>query len=221
MILPRINEETGRPYISYSQYRSWNEDQSFNLKIEGAMEYILSYFFGREFPDEGWGEFGQDVEDYICLRENGHKFTQEEKDVLETIKPLGKYQIEGYINMGDFDVKLYIDDATPDLSKIRDYKTASKNSAKRYYSDDYLQLDLYAMWVLQQTGKIPELEVCIIERAGNCMFGRGRKALSVKGEVWYHTRKTSKKKLKEIEKSFKETAQEISEYYQIYQKMNK
>lgn len=221
MILPRINEETGRPYLSYSQYKLWNDTESFNLRVDGALEYILSYFFGREFPDEGWGEFGNDVEEYICNRGCANKFTKKEKEILETIEPLGKYQVEGYIDMGDFDVRLFIDDATPDFSKIRDYKTASKNSAKKYYSDEYLQLDLYAMWVLQETGKIPDLEVCIIERGGNCMFGKGREALSVKGEVWYHPRKTTKAKLNKIKKSFQETAEEISEYYEMYQKMNK
>lgn len=220
MTLPRIDKETGRPYISYSQYKLWNSDKSFNLGVEGKLEYIQEYMLGREFPDAGWGQFGHEVEDYICKRANAQAFTEEERKILHQITPLGQFQVQGLLNMGDYDIKVVLDDATPDFSKIRDYKTASKRSSQQYFSDDYIQLDLYGEWVYRTTGKYPELEVCIIERGGNCMFGKGRGALFVKGEIWYHTRQTNVDRVNALLDDMDKTAKEISEYYQGFAFLN-
>lgn len=216
--LPKKTDE-GKPYISFSQYKNWRAKKSFNLGIEGRQEYILEYFHGYGFPDKGWAEFGNDVEDYICERKGAEKFTDSEKETLGSIETLGVYQKRFEIDLGEFVVIGYIDDLLEDLTKIRDYKTASKNSSKQYYTDTYWQLDLYAMWVVQQTGKIPELEVVIVERKGNCMFQGGREVLSVGNEVWYVPRETSYERLDWLKNDLIQVATEISDAWKVYQKL--
>lgn len=221
LLLPRTDKD-GKPYISYSQVKAFNAAKSFNLGILGKYEYMLSYFFGEDFGDMGWAQFGQEVEDYICERKHKRKFTADERKVLDSIEPLGVFQQEIAIDFGDFYMLGYIDDISKDFMHIRDYKTCSLNSSKQYYEDDYYQLDIYAMWVLQETGKLPEkLEVCMIERAGNCFRGGGRKVLSVKENVWYHPRETSMERIEYLRKYIRDTANEISQHYKAYQSLTK
>ena len=219
LLLPRIDAE-GKPYISYSQVKAWNDKKGFNTGYLGRYEYMLSYFFGEDWPDAGWAQFGQEVEDYICERKNAAAFSEAEKKVLNTIVPLGTFQKEIKIDFGDFYLLGYIDDATSDLMYLRDYKTCSENSSKQYYTPEYKQLDIYAMWVKQQTGKYPErMEVVMVEREGNCFRGGGRNVLSVKNEVWYHPRTTSEERQAELKDYIRKTAEDISKHYQAFLKI--
>lgn len=246
IILPRQDKD-GNYYISYSQYNSFKSASGFNTGLPGDLEYMQGYFFKKRWEDQGWGLFGSQAEDYICYRdyleseieeldagliEQGqptiteaiNSFTKEERETLDTITPLGNFQVEVKFWLSE-NVYIYgfIDDATDDLSHIRDYKTASKNSKARYYKDDYKQLDIYALWARQQTGKIPEqLEVVIIERKGNC-FGleNRRDLLSVGKEVWYLDRKTSEERLFQIEMDVKRTVEQISDMYKTYLSLQK
>lgn len=212
----------GIPYISYSQYTNWNSEKSFNLRIPGKYEYILQYFFGEEYPDMGWAQFGSEVEEYICERKHGDKFTDMEKVLLESIEPLGVFQKEILIEYDGFGVLGYIDDATKDFKHIRDYKTCSKNSSKKYYKEDYYQLDLYAMWVEQAFGYLPDtMEVLMIEREGNPFKGGGRDVLQVGMEHWSHFRHTNRERLNWLREDIRRTAYEISRAWEIYQKMLK
>lgn len=217
MMLPK--EKEGRPYISYSQIQLWNSLKSFNLGIPGKQEYIIQYFEGKKFRDQGWAEFGNDVEEYITKREKEEKFTEEERKVLNEIQTLGKFQTEGLMNMGEFDVLMYIDDCKEDYSRIRDYKTGSKSSLKKYEKPDYKQLHIYASWIHQETGVIPECEVVCIERKGNCMMGKGRKALTIGKEVNTINITVTEKDILEIKKEITETALEIEKHFIIYNQL--
>lgn len=250
IVLPKTLED-GTPYVSYSQIKNWNSLKSFNLKIPGNLEYIMEYFFGEKFGDMGWAEFGQDVENYICYRDfseeqikeldaqvlaNNKKygkdeklisaslasFTEEEKKIMNTIEPLGVFQQEAIIDFGRFKLLGYIDDMSKDITHIRDYKSASDNSRKQYYEDDYYQTDIYAMWVKQETKKLPEkTDVVIVERAGNCFRGGGRSVLSVKGQVWYHERQINVERQIYLKKYIEKTVKEISDCYKVFLKLNK
>ena len=183
---------------------------------------MLEYFFGHEFPDMGWAQFGQEVEDYICLRQNGDKFTDMEKVVLESIEPLGVFQQEFMLEFDGFALLGYLDDATKDFKHIRDYKTCSKNSSKKYYKEDYYQLDIYAMWVEQRFGYLPDtLEVLMIERTGNPFKGGGRDVLQVGMEAWSHFRHTNQDRIHFLREDIRRTAHEISQAWEVYNKMLK
>ncbi len=218
IILPR--EKDGKYYTSYSQINDWNSIKGFNTGLEGKKEFILKYFCGREYPDTaGFAQFGTEVEDYVLNRGSPEAFSTDEKKVLETITKLDIHQHEIMIPFKDFYVKGFIDDMSADYNHIRDYKTASKNSSKKYYEDDYKQLDLYALGIKALTGKVPDrLEVVVIERLGNGFRG-GRDVMTVGNEVWYIERETNEVRLKELEQYIINTVEEISEYYQIYLKL--
>jgi hypothetical protein len=121
IILPRQDDD-GSYYISYSQFSSYKSMKSFNLSILGKHEYMRSYFLNERHPDQGWAEFGQDVEDYICYRdlskkevqkmdqereENNEKllseifssFTDVEKETLNKIEPLGNFQVKARLEI--------------------------------------------------------------------------------------------------------------------------
>lgn len=217
--LPRTNKE-GKPRVSYSQIRLFNEAKTFRMQTEGVLEYIAVYFFGVTSSDVGWGQFGKDVEAYIAERKKGDFFTDDEKRVLEEVEVLGVTSDDFELDFGDFVLSGIIDDRLEDWSKIRDYKTASKNSKKQYEKSTYKQLDLYALKGLEATGKIPRLEVCVIERKGNAAYGGGREALKVGSNIWYIEKKTNEKKLRELKTKIRETVLEISEYYKIFLKYN-
>jgi hypothetical protein len=221
IILPRKDSD-GRHYISYSQWTSWKSAKSFSLGVQGRIEYMVGYFFGKRFPDQGWAEFGQDVEDYICERTGAEKFTQRELDVLNKIEPLGVFQTEvkweffpGVYLLG------YIDDALPGFPKIRDYKTGSKSSTQQYHLPGYKQLNIYAGWVQQEFGFIPEAEVYAIERKGNC-FGmvNARDRLSVGEEIWIIPRLVTQEDIDGVRAELVAATFEISEAYKTFLKLN-
>ncbi len=217
LLLPR-KDKHGNGYLSYSSISLWNDIKGFNTGRLGKEEFIRSYFFGEEHGDAmGWAAFGSAVEDYICKRESADRFTDEEKKILETIEPLGLYQHEIKIPFENFYLKGFVDDQTKDRKKVRDYKTASANSAKKYYTPAYKQLAVYSLATYKELGFIPEAEVCIIERAGNPFRGE---PLSVKENVWYVPRTVTVEELQELEQYIITTAKEISQAYKVYKMLN-
>jgi len=220
MILPRQDED-GNYYISYSQYNSFKDDKSFNLGIKGSHEYILQYFMGKDWPDQGWAQFGTEVEDYICERKWADRFKDEEKAVLNKIEPLGTFQQEIKLDlMPGVYLKGFIDDANAGFKKIRDYKTASKKSGEKYAKPEYTQLDIYSAWVKQVFGYLPDdVEVCIIERKGNC-FGmvERRDLLSVGKEVWYVKREVTQERIDYVLEDIRRVVGQISDLYKVYLK---
>lgn len=221
--LPRRDED-GNYYISYSQYTSFTSESGYNTGMPGFQEYMLQYFLGMNWPDSGYAKFGQDVEDYICDRVGIEKFTHKERQVMDQIVPLGNFQVEVKLWLaGNVYLKGFIDDATADFKKIRDYKTCSESKKSKYESDDYKQLDLYSLWVKQETGSLPEeLEVCAIKRVGSChnMVNR-RDLLAVGDKYWIIPRTTSEERCEAIKADLMKTVMIISDYYKVFKKVNK
>lgn len=221
IILPRKDKD-GNYYTSYSSLKSWSEAKGFNTGRLGKEEFIRTYFFGEQYPDNnGFAQFGSEVEDYICGKPEAQDlFTAKEKETLDKIKPLGVFQHEFKIQLDGFYVKGFIDDLKPDHKLIRDYKTASERSSQKYYEPEYNQLELYALAIQQDKGFIPDLEVCVIERLGNGFRG-GRGVMSVGENIWYIPRTTNEQKLLELKQYIIDTTKDISEYYQLFLQLNK
>lgn len=226
VFLPKVykggNEKfVGKPMISWSQIETWNDKQGFNTGLKGNQEYILKYFSGATFPDMGWGQFGTEAEGYICERQYVENFTEEERAVLDTIEPLGVFQQEVLVDFGEFVVLGYIDDASPDFKRIRDYKTKSESSKKDLHEDKKHQLELYALWVLQEYGFVPEAEYCVIERLGGaeCMKGGGREVLKIGKQVWYEPYTIAEGRLEETKQLVLNSVKEISAAYRTFKKV--
>ena len=116
--LPK-KDENNVNYISYSQIKMWNEEKTFLKNYSGKEGYIRRYFFKEKEEDfTGYSRFGTEVENYITLRMDGDKFSNKEKQLLETIKPLGVFQKEFRLEYDDFYVIGYIDDLTEDFSEF-------------------------------------------------------------------------------------------------------
>lgn len=219
IILP-VTDKSGRPKLSYSQYNLWREKKGFNTGLLGRWEYIRKYLLRESYPQNAYGSFGQDVECYVRKQGCEERFSDEEKKTLDQVEPLGIYEYKVEVDFGDFVLEGYIDDMTEDHSIYRDYKTASENSKEKLYKDDYEQLDIYALYSLRENGFIPIIELCIIERMGNAYAG-GREALKVGENIWWHRKKIDKEGLETLDKKIRQTAEEISEYYKVFQKVNR
>ena len=211
-------EKDNKPVTSYSQVSLWREKKSFNLGTKGYIEYIRKYLFGEQYPDpHGWAAFGRKVED--ALEANDFKgFTEREVTVLKKVKTLPVYQKDMHIDYGDFTLYGIIDNCTEDLSKFKDFKTASKNSAKKYESPDYKQLHIYASAILKQTGKLPEeVSVCVIERFGNPFKGE---SLSVGNDVWEIEKTIKIEDIEAVDNYVLSVVAEISNCYKVFEKLN-
>lgn len=180
----------GMFYISYSQVSSFNSKSGFVTKLVGKYEYLKQYFLGVQFPDEGYAEHGLQAEAFICyssltpakfkkLAPNDlndfmkarDRFTEEEKNILLSIKPLGEFQREVIVKLPNMDVVVmgFIDDNTkPTKDKVikmlRDYKTKSENSKKDLHAPETIQLELYAEGMRQDGFTVENAEYVIIER---------------------------------------------------------
>ena len=221
IVLPR-QDENGEYYTSYSALKTWEEKKGFNTGLLGRHEFILSYFFGEKWEDtKGFATFGTQVESFICGEKDAAKpFTDDEIKTLSKITPLGVFQQEIKIPFDGFYVKGFIDDCSPDYTTIRDYKSASLNSSKKYYEDEYDQLDVYAMGIKHLTGKLPKnLEVVCIERLGNGFRG-GRDVMTVGENIWVIPRKTSKERQQQLKERIIRVTKEISDYHKVFLKLN-
>ena len=207
----------GKPQVSYSQIDLWNSIKGFNTGLPGYYEYVRKYFLNEKYTDYGWGQFGNEVQEYIQERKCPECFNDQEKEVLDKIEVFGEPEVEMIIDFDSFVLLGFKDEESKDKKLIRDYKTASMSSKQKYFKEDYFQLDVYALHTYKELGFIPKIELCIIERGGNAFKG-GRKSLTVGTEVWYHTVQTSKDRLKLVENYILETVEEISDYYKIFKK---
>lgn len=217
----------GKPMISWSQVETWRSAKGFNTGQLGRLEYMMKYFLKERFPDQGFGTFGLQAEDYICEKKGAEHFSDKEREVLDSIEPLGEFQREVIIPFKGFVLLGYIDDMTPavdgTIELVRDYKTKSESSKKDLHSVDKLQLELYIEGLKKEGLKVKKAEYCVIERLGgrDCMMGKGRKVLSVGDRVWYEPYSFSNATIKRAKDLVREAAAEIAEYYTIFQNLNK
>jgi len=227
---PLHDKYIGKPQLSWSQIEKWRntKKESFN-NVDGKVDYIMDYFLHLDTTSSAlsiYGDFGTEVENYICERKDVDKFSAEDLKILDTIQPLGNYQVEIVIDFGDFVVLGYIDDLTPIKRKkidlIRDYKTKSEKSKADLHSAKKLQLPLY-IGALEQKGiKVGGAEYCIIERKElkPIFKGGSRQDLVLGGRVWYEPFIYDQNTIDLAFSIVRETAVEISKHYEIYLKLN-
>lgn len=207
IVLPRVDDK-GVCYISYSQHSKWKRDKK---------DYIKSYFFGERFEGNAYTDFGSRIGE--ALEKNDFSgFTKEEQKVLKRITRLDEFEREIKLDFGDFYVLGFIDTNDKDLKILIDYKTGALNKVSEYEADKYDQLGIYAAAIEQETGKLPEqAHVELIERVGNAFKGED---LSLGKEVIQIPQDISPEKIAEIKKDVVKVANEISEYYRVFNLLN-
>lgn len=233
----------GKGYISWSTCESFNDKSGFNTGLLGEFEWILNKLSKIDFGDMGWGQFGSEAEAYITLRnkkdlseieekvqkefqDSLKNFTEKEKEVLDTINPLGVFQDEicYYIEELDIIVLGYIDDRTKEkdgkITLLRDYKTKSESSKKDLHDPKKHQIEIYILGKRQVGLEVENAEYCIVERFGGreCMNGGGRESLSIGDRVWYETYSWTEERLQQTHQMLIDTAKRISSVKTTYDK---
>lgn len=221
---PDLNKYIGKPKISYSDLNLFlNETYSKN----SLRDYVLQQFLKvpSSIP-EAYGEFGKATEDYICKKENTWGFSDEERQVLDTIKPLGEFQQGFVIDFDDFVLIGLKDDVCEvcDTRLIRDYKTASESSYEKQYkeAESNMQLKIYALsWYLNKHIIPDKLQLVVVERFGN-PFAKEEsdRKLRVGKNVWIKEFITNEKELLELKDEIVKNVRLISSYYQVFTKLN-
>lgn len=217
LLLPRLDEE-GVPYLSYSQINKWNKKRR---------DYIRQYFLGEKEDNEGlqkYGDFGHKVGE--AFENNDYsEFEPDEIKFLKTVPKYDEFEREVKLKMDGFYLKGMVDTNTKPkrfIKKIADYKTGDvtqKGSSQvDYSSDDYKQLEIYCAALRQEFGIAPEqATVYLIGRVGNAFNGE---ELKLTKELLPIEREITEEKLDSVEKEIQETAEEISEYYKLFLKLN-
>ena len=217
IVLPKTDKVTGIPYLSYSQISTWKKSKR---------DYIRQYFFGEDFSGmSDYMDFGSKVGNALESN-NFSDFNKTEQEFLKTLPRYDEFEREVSLDMGEFFVKGFIDTNTTEntekgelIKKIADYKTGDVDKKEsEYASDDYIQLDIYAAAIQQETGVLPEeVSVFLIDRTGNAFKGEplrlGERYVTI-------TKKVDDKRVKAVMNEVNKIAQEISEYYQLFLKLN-
>lgn len=222
IVLPRT-DDSGNYYMSYSQIKMWLSDRR---------KYIREYFLGEDSDNEGlqrYGDFGHKVGE--AFENNDYSaFEPDEIEFLKTVPKFDEFEREVKLNMDGFYLKGYIDTNTKEeattqgfIRKIADYKTGDiekKGSSKvDYSSDDYLQVEIYAAALRQEFGVAPEYgAVFLIGREGNAFRGE---ELRLTKQFITIEREISEERLDFVEQEVQRVAEEISEYYKAFLKINK
>lgn len=215
LILPKQDKE-GRYYLSYSQISTWKKSKR---------DYMRQYFFGEKFDGNDYTDFGGKIGE--ALEKNDFsEFTAKEQEFLKTLPRHDEFEREVNLDMGGFFVKGFIDTNTKEdtptgelVRKIADYKTGDIDKKEsEYASDDYIQLDIYAAAIQQETGVLPEeVNVFLIDRTGNAFKGEplrlGERYITI-------TKKVDDKRVKVVMNEVNKIAQEISDCYQVFLKLN-
>lgn len=159
--LPR-KDKNGISYLSYSQI---------SLFLRDKKEYKEVYINNRPFEGNEYTDFGIKVG--RALEENDYsKFNNSERDILKKVKRLDVFERKTVLNYEGFYVVGYIDSVSSDYLEIIDYKTGGKGKEEQYKKIDYIQIQLYALSLRQETGITPQKgSVEFIRRKGNLYKG--------------------------------------------------
>lgn len=212
LLLPKKDKE-GMPYLSYSQISKWKKSKR---------DYIRSYFFNEDDDNAGlqkYGDFGHKVGE--AFENNDYSaFEPDEIEFLKTIPKYDEFEREIRLRMDGFYVVGYIDTNTSCLKKIADYKTGDISKKREdYESDDYIQLEIYAAALEQETGTLPEsVEVFLIGRSGNAF---NNEELILTKEFITINRTVVPEKIEVVKNMVQEVAEEISDYYRLFLELNK
>lgn len=209
IILPKTDKDTGRPYLSYSQYSTWKKSKR---------EYMRQYFFGEKFLGSDYTEFGSEIGEAL-ENNNFSNYTAKEQEFLKTIPRYDDFERKICLNMGTWDVIGFIDTSKNPPTSIADYKTGDiVKKESEYQSDDYIQLDIYAAAIEQETGILPEeVKVFLIDRKGNAYAGE---KLKLGDKFVTITKSVDEARIKDVIKRVTKVAHEISEHYKLFLQLN-
>lgn len=208
IVLPK-QDEKGRFYLSYSQYSTWKKNKR---------DYMRQYFFGEKFEGNAYTDFGSDIG--TALENNNFSgYSDKEQKFLKTIPRYDDFEREICLQLDGFYMKGFIDTSKNPPTSIADYKTGDVvKKESEYQSDDYIQLDIYAAAIEQETGILPEeVKVFLIDRKGNAYAGE---KLKLGDKFVTITKSVDEARIKDVIKRVTKVAHEISEHYKLFLQLN-
>lgn len=218
---PRAKEWIGLPRTSWSQIETFKGKKGFNTGLLGKFEWVRNKLLREQYPDQGWGVFGTEVQEYCQERKHKDKFTAKEKKVLNKVKPLQIFEQPTVININGVVVVGFIDDLSSDWKIMRDFKTKSESSKKDLFEGEKYQMELYSLFIQQEKNFLPECSYVIIERLGGaaCFKGGGRESLTVGEQVWYEPYEITEDRLQETVDLITKVTKDMSDFYKVFLKM--
>lgn len=194
--LPRTKEVDGvvYPYISYSQYSSFNETSD-----EFRYQMILQYIFGIKIPSrfQDFADFGTAVGEYIETqgKKRSDMLSEEDCQIIDKeIKDFSKdseYERQVWIDRGTYFIlgftdrfdPLGISDDGPECN-VEDFKTGNIAKKKSFYaSGKYGQTTLYGYAEEEKGIKVNESFVTMFDRKGNPMSDTNPTELHLTGVI--------------------------------------
>ncbi len=209
ILLPKVSSD-GVPYLSNNQISTWRKSKT---------EYFNRYFYKEEFKGNAYTNFGLwtggmlETGDFSGL-------SKSDATLMKRIPRLGEYERSIRLDFKDygFCVIGFVDTNTPDFKHIIDYKSGTENKVEVYENDDYIQLEIYAMALEQESGTLPEkAQVYLYERLGNPFQGD---RLSLGEGLWIIDKELTEDRLRVVKEGIVNTALEISKYYKMFLKLN-
>lgn len=205
----------GKPYISYSSIDSWHS----------FLEDFIKQKFGHiEVPDNIYAIFGsyigEAVEHGKFAEENPHKFEGQEhlKGFLDDRPANAEYERMILIDMGEYVIIGFIDvfflDAD-EKANVIDIKTGGKNKEKKYESDEYIQVPLYAKAIQDEGIEIANTGVYFIRREGSHI----NPPLKISQDQFFMELEYNDERVEYALKRADETVREISDCYKTFLKV--
>tara|TARA_R110000787_G_scaffold161960_2_gene275322 strand:- start:288 stop:911 length:624 start_codon:yes stop_codon:yes gene_type:complete len=203
MNLPK-KDKKGKSYLSYSQISLFKRDKE---------EYKDIYINNRKFEGNEYTDFGSKVGEAL-EKNNFDSFTLTEGTILKMCTRLDIFERRTILDYDkyNFYVVGYIDTIDNDLTTIIDYKTGGKNKELQYKEDNYFQIQLYALSIMQETGIEPKKGLIeFIRRKGNAF--KGEKLIIGNEPPIKIDIDLSMDRLKKVYWDILKTAKEIEKFY--------
>ncbi len=225
--LPKSKD--GIPYISYSQYSSFNETSD-----EFRYQMILQYVFGIKLPSrfEIFATYGTHCGEYIETKgeKRGELLSDSDckimNDLMKKFPKTSEYEREVWIDRGDYFILGYEDRWEPVKTKgdtvkpqclVEDFKTGNIEKKGSFYaSEKYGQTTLYSFAEEKKGIKVKDSFVTMLDRKGNPMSETDPTRLYLSGVIKRIPTPYSKEKADKVLKSMDDTAKRLASLNTTY-----
>lgn len=229
----KIIDGKSYPYISYSQYSSFNETSD-----EFRYQMILQYIFGIKIPSrfQVFATYGNHCGEYIETQgeKRGDLLSDADckilNDLMKDFPKESEYEREVWIDRGSYFVLGYEDRWEPIKSTktggavtacdVEDFKTGNIDKKGAFYaSEKYGQTTLYGFAEETKGIKVRNSFVTMLDRKGNPMSDTNPTKLYLSGRIEQILTPYSKERADKVLKSIDETAVRLASLNNTYQKL--
>lgn len=239
----KFKKHNGKAKLSYSQHTSWKDPQYKNSYILGYIfgipqppnfwagfgTYCGTSLEYRMKPDSAKGKDKEtldkafeyfNVKDVETLIRADKMFPENAVYEREIVLDRGSYVTQGFIDV-NYDSKIPVGDVSETVANIIDAKTGGKNSKTKgtafYASDKYGQTKLYMKALVEEGEKPGYCGVVFLDRTYEGEFEDP--ILHLSGEILEVETPYTEEKVEVLLKDMDNTAKEISELKDTYDKL--